>query len=45
MMIEYSRREGPSLFGSTRGEIGWILDDNAGMHSIAAAIESHVNRV
>lgn len=45
MMIEYSRREGPSLFGSTRGEIGWILDDNAGMHSIAAAIDSHVNRV
>ena len=45
MMIEYSRREGPPSFGATRGEIGWILDDNAGMHSIAEAIDSHVNRV
>ena len=34
----------PSLYGSTRGEIGWILDDNKGMMAIADAIESSVNR-
>ena len=32
-------------FGATRGEIGWILDDNQGMIAIADAIESRVNRV
>lgn len=45
MLIEYSRRDSAKYFGSQRGEIGWILDDNAGMHSIAEAIESHINRV
>jgi hypothetical protein len=45
MMIEYSRRDAAPQFGATRGEIGWILEDNAGMHSIAEAIDSHVNRV
>jgi hypothetical protein len=45
MMIEYSRRDETERFGGVRGEIGWILDDNAGMRSIAEAIEAHVNRV
>ena len=27
------------------GEIGWILDDNKGMISIAEAIRSRVNKV
>ncbi|PKP90885.1 MAG: N-acetyltransferase [Alphaproteobacteria bacterium HGW-Alphaproteobacteria-16] len=45
MMIEYIRRIAIRDFGSTRGEIGWVLDDNQGMVAIAETIESKVNRV
>ena len=45
MMIEYIRRDAVRNFGAVRGEIGWILDDNQGMKSIAETINSHVNRV
>ena len=45
MMIEYIRRASIERYGATRGEIGWILDDNQGMRAIAETIESHVNRV
>jgi hypothetical protein len=44
-MIEYIRRDALKHYGAVRGEIGWILEDNQGMRSIAEAIESHVNRV
>ncbi|MCW3835855.1 N-acetyltransferase [Sphingomonas canadensis] len=44
MMISYIRRATVSQYGSTRGEIGWILDDNSGMIAIADAINSQVNR-
>ncbi len=44
MMIEFIRRNSITRYGATRGEIGWILDDNQGMNSIAEAINSHVNR-
>ncbi|MBA3054213.1 MAG: N-acetyltransferase [Sphingomonadales bacterium] len=44
MMIEYIRRNAISRYGSTRGEIGWILEDNQGMVAIADAINSHINR-
>lgn len=45
MMIEYIRRAGTTHYGMTRGEVGWILDDNQGMIAIADAIESKINRV
>ncbi len=45
MMIEYIRRASVAHYGATRGEIGWILDDNQGMRSIAETIESRVNKV
>ncbi len=45
MMIEYIRHDSHTLFGATRGEIGWILEDNQGMVSIADAIESKINRI
>lgn len=45
MMIEYIRRASVAEYGASRGEIGWILDDNQGMNAIADAIESKVNRV
>ena len=44
MMIEYIRRNAVARYGSVRGEIGWILDDNQGMVAIADAIDSHVNK-
>lgn len=45
MMIEYIRRASVEHYGAVRGEIGWILDDNQGMRSIAETIESRVNKV
>lgn len=45
MMIEYIRRDAITKYGATRGEIGWILDDNQGMLAIADTIQSKVNRV
>ena len=45
MMIEYIRRASVERYGASRGEIGWILDDNQGMRSIAETIESRVNKV
>ncbi|MFZ4688578.1 MAG: N-acetyltransferase [Polymorphobacter sp.] len=43
-MIEYIRRDAVVAYGATEGEIGWILDDNGPMRSIADAIESKVTR-
>jgi hypothetical protein len=45
MMIEYIRRDAVTKYGATRGEIGWILEDNQGMRSIAETIDSRVNKV
>ena len=45
MMIEYIRKASVGHYGASRGEIGWILDDNQGMRSIAETIESRVNKV
>ncbi|MGW8135234.1 N-acetyltransferase [Sphingomonas zeae] len=44
MMIEYIRRASVERYGASRGEIGWILDDNQGMRSIAETIKSDVNK-
>ena len=44
MMIEYIRRNSVATYGASRGEIGWILDDNQGMVAIADAIDSKVNK-
>ncbi|MGK6321234.1 N-acetyltransferase [Sphingomonas sp. DT-204] len=45
MMIEYIRRASVARYGASRGEIGWILDDNQGMRSIAETIDSKVNKI
>ena len=45
MMIEYIRRHAVSRYGATRGEIGWVLEDNQGMNAIADAIDSKVNKL
>ncbi|AZI36597.1 hypothetical protein NT2_05_01680 [Caenibius tardaugens NBRC 16725] len=44
MMIEFIRRQAVAHYGATRGEIGWVLEDNQGMVAIADAIQSKVNR-
>ncbi len=45
MMIEYIRREAVSTYGATRGEIGWVLEDNQGMISIAEMLRGKINKV
>ena len=45
MLIEEIRRSGTAQYGMTRGEIGWILEDNGPMISIAEAIGSDINRI
>ncbi len=44
MLIEYIRRSAVSEYGATRGEIGWILEDNQGMNAIAEALQTKLNR-
>lgn len=44
MMISAIRRQAHETFGSLRGEIGWILEDNQGMVAIADTIQSKINR-
>ena len=43
-MIEYIRREAVANYGGTRGELGWVLEDNQGMNSIAETIDSKINK-
>ncbi|KRB82486.1 hypothetical protein ASE00_10520 [Sphingomonas sp. Root710] len=45
MMIEYIRRDSVANYGATRGEIGWILENNQGMRSIAETVEGKVNKI
>ena len=45
MMIEQIRHAGTGHYGISRAEVGWMLEDNGPMISIAQAIESDVNRV
>ena len=44
MMIEEIRATAVRDYGSTRSEIGWILEDNQGMNSIAEAINCQIDK-
>lgn len=44
MMIEFIRRDSVANYGATRGEFGWILEDNQGMVSIADAIGAKLSK-
>ena len=44
MMIELIRQDAIKHYGATRGEIGWVLDDNQGMNAIARTLDSKVNK-
>lgn len=45
MMVEYTRRSATANYGATRGEFGWVLEDNQGMRAISDALEGHANRI
>ncbi len=45
MLIEFIRRDAVAKFGATRGEFGWVLDDNGPMRSVAEAIDGQINKV
>ncbi len=44
MMIEYIRRDAVTKFGATRGDFGWVLDDNGPMRSVGEAINGTVSK-
>jgi len=45
MLIGTIHAEAGPKFHIRRGEVGWVLDDNEGMKSIAKAIDAKLNRV
>lgn len=45
MLIEFIRRDAIPRYGTVRGDLGWVLDDNQGMNAVAKAIGARVNRV
>jgi GNAT superfamily N-acetyltransferase len=45
MLVEHIRRDARVKFGATRGEFGWVLDDNGPMRSVAEAINGRINKV
>jgi GNAT superfamily N-acetyltransferase len=45
MLVEYIRRDAVAKFGATRGEFGWVLEDNGPMRSVGEAINGQINKV
>jgi GNAT superfamily N-acetyltransferase len=45
MLIEFIRRDAVGTFGATRGEFGWVLDDNGPMRSVGEAINGRINKI
>lgn len=45
MLVEHIRRDVVRDYGTERGDLGWVLDDNQGMNAVAEAINAKVNRV
>ncbi|MGB5076991.1 MAG: N-acetyltransferase [Sphingorhabdus sp.] len=45
MLVEYIRRDAVSKFGASRGEFGWVLEDNGPMRSVGEAINGQINKV
>jgi hypothetical protein len=45
MLVEHIRRDAVVKYGATRGEFGWVLDDNGPMRSVAEAINGRINKV
>ncbi len=45
MLVTYIREDAVSKFGASRGEFGWVLDDNGPMRSVGEAINGEINKV
>ena len=45
MMVSLIRDSSTVDFGATRGEFGWVLDDNGPMRSVGEAINGKINKV
>ena len=45
MLVSLIRDSATSEFGATRGEFGWVLDDNGPMRSVGEAINGEINKV
>jgi hypothetical protein len=45
MLVDYIRRDAVANFGASRGEFGWVLEDNGPMRSVGEAINGKVNKV
>jgi hypothetical protein len=45
MLVEDIRQASVTKYGASRGEFGWVLDDNGPMRSVGEAINGHINRV
>jgi hypothetical protein len=45
MMVSLIRDSSTADFGATRGEFGWVLDDNGPMRSVGEAINGKINKV
>ena len=45
MLVEFTRRDATVKYGASRGEFGWVLDDNGPMRSVGEAINGEINKV
>jgi hypothetical protein len=45
MLVEFIRRDATAKYGASRGEFGWVLDDNGPMRSVGEAINGEINKV
>jgi hypothetical protein len=45
MLVEFTRRDATVKYGASRGEFGWVLEDNGPMRSVGEAINGKVNKV
>lgn len=45
MLIDQTNEAAIANYGATRGEIGWILEDNQGMNAIAETLDCSVNKI
>jgi hypothetical protein len=45
MLVEQIRLDSVTNFGASRGEFGWVLDDNGPMRSVSEAINGRINKV
>jgi hypothetical protein len=45
MMVTYIRDASTAKFGASRGEFGWVLDDNGPMRSVGEAMNGEINKV